>query len=458
MIAFILLPIAAYIATASPGEAGVWDDECSLMHRTAPHMTVLNQGTARVMSFPEFVAQHRRAYLPGSDEYTMRKGIYEALADRVHKVNSDPSRLWTAGLSKLADRTKDELSALRGYNRHLRASFAAGSNDLGMASSEAALVEFGTPQLLKQGRVEVPQDLNWGDKLVSLAKARDQGGCGSCWAFAAGNVLRAQSEIHTSERDFSVQELVSCVPNPEHCGGSGGCTGATVELAMDYVLRHGSLTEEQMPYTGMDERCPVDRHAEVHAQMLAESKGGERENIYRNKGEDYGMVGWMRLPENRILPMKQALVTHGPLGVALMVSDLFQLYINGILPACDQDAVINHAVTLVGFGVDDATSTKFWRIQNSWGSDWGEGGFLRLVRLDDDAEESHCGWDSQPEVGNGCDGGPERVWVCGACGILNDVVSPIFRGGPNSKKGFAYDQFSVPALFKDPANATIAKH
>lgn len=436
MVASSLLLFTAYVAVAVSEEAPTGDDECSLMQH-------LRSSAARVMSFSEFVAQHKRTYLPDSEEYAMRAALFEGRAAKVREQNSEVSRLWTAGINKLADRTLDELKAIRGYNRHHRTS-SSGSG----GSSSTTLTEFGAPQqLLKHGRIEVPKVLDWSEQLSSLSRVRDQGGCGSCWAFAAGTVLRAQSEIHSKTRDFSYQEIVSCVPNPEHCGGDGGCTGATVELAMEYILKYGSYTEQDFPYTASDSQCPDEREAELNQHSLVQQDG------WTNRGEAYGMVGWMRLPENQLLPVKQALVTHGPLGVALMVGDLFQLYMSGILPACEKDAIINHAVTLVGFGEDDATSTKFWRIQNSWGADWGENGYIRIFRHDDDAENEYCGWDTQPEVGNGCEGGPARVWVCGSCGILNDVVSPIFRGGPSHKPDLESN-----TVVLTQANLTVSKH
>merc|ERR1719321_98370 len=67
----------------------------------------------------------------------------------------------------------------------------------------------------------------------------DQGMCGSCWAVAASTVLQAHAEIYTSKtRTFSVQEMVECIANPQECGGQGGCKGATMELAMDYVFKN----------------------------------------------------------------------------------------------------------------------------------------------------------------------------------------------------------------------------
>merc|ERR1719454_2725166 len=76
--------------------------------------------------------------------------------------------------------------------------------------------------------------------------------CGSCWAVASSLVLQAGAEINGIDRTFSVQELVSCVSNPHHCGGSGGCNGATVELAMQYVADKGLRTNEEWPYFASD--------------------------------------------------------------------------------------------------------------------------------------------------------------------------------------------------------------
>lgn len=446
MVAFSILMLVA--AVSAHDDSVVEGDECTLMHQTR----VVRTGSAfggGIVSFPEFIAQHGRTYLPGSDEYTMRAALFEARVTAVQEQNSDSSRQWTAGINKLADRTTAEMKALRGYNRHRRAGASVGSAASGRGSSPLAFTEFEKPRQLFAEQREI-LDLNWADTLSALSEVQDQGGCGSCWAFAASTVLRAQSEIHTTRRDFSPQELVSCIRNPEHCGGEGGCEGATVELAMDYALRYGSFTEQNFPYIARDLRCPSETEAEMQSQVASV-----------HKGEAYGMVGWMRLPENKLLPVKQALVSHGPVGVSLMVDDLFQLYETGILPACQPEALINHAVALVGFGEEPATALgplmRYWRIQNSWGGDWGEGGYVRIFRHDDSAEEAYCGWDDQPEIGSGCDGGPERVWVCGSCGILNDVVTPIFRGGPSHKADQEPGSMSKDVVLAQ-ASATVARH
>merc|ERR1719277_128381 len=86
----------------------------------------------------------------------------------------------------------------------------------------------------------------------------NQGGCGSCWAVATASMLNARHELQrNASKKFSAQQLVNCVPNPRDCGGSGGCAGATVELAMEYISRMSLGEESAEPYLGKDMDCPA---------------------------------------------------------------------------------------------------------------------------------------------------------------------------------------------------------
>merc|ERR1719379_2665596 len=91
---------------------------------------------------------------------------------------------------------------------------------------------------------------------MAMNNVFDQGACGSCWASATAVMLRAHTDIYHTHRNLSVQQLVSCVPNPEQCGGSGGCNGSTGELALDYVFYNGLRTKSEFPYQASDEACP----------------------------------------------------------------------------------------------------------------------------------------------------------------------------------------------------------
>merc|ERR1719401_2331031 len=112
-------------------------------------------------------------------------------------------------------------------------------------------------------------------------------------------------------------------------------------------------------------------------------------------GLDIGMMGWAKMPENKEQPILHALVEHGPLAVAVAAGSDWNAYHAGILTpmGCDTNHVISHAVVLFGYGKAHSRShgeVKYWQIKNSWGNSWGEGGNLRLQRLDE--EEKECGW------------------------------------------------------------------
>merc|ERR1719476_664235 len=89
----------------------------------------------------------------------------------------------------------------------------------------------------------------------------DQSSCGSCWAVATAAMLHGsyEAQMNGSSRTFSAQQLVSCTPNELDCGGTGGCDGATVELAMEYIERKGLQDESQMGYKGRDLTCPPEQ-------------------------------------------------------------------------------------------------------------------------------------------------------------------------------------------------------
>lgn len=262
-------------------------------------------------------------------------------------------------------------------------------------------------------------------KLESLF-IRDQGACGSCWAITASTVLGAHAEIYnTSQRSFATQELVDCVANPQSCGGEGGCKGATVELAMDFVMHSGLVIPEKNLYSAKDAKC---KFPEELALSQTRNTGKDlspavvHEAAAGDKGLAMGLKAWEKLPENKYEPLLRAVYEHGPVAVSVDATD-WHMYEEGIFDLCRPDAIINHAVTLVGYG--EEKGKKFWRIQNSWGDMYGEDGIIRLLRKDDE-ETSTCGVDTQPELGTGCKNGPKQVKVCGACGILYDSVVPHF--------------------------------
>lgn len=348
-------------------------------------------------SFDAFMQMYGRSYGQGSEEYETRRVHYERRVAAGQAQNSRLSKLWTARVSNLWDWSDEELRTLGGRR-------GVGG---GVSSKRSGTVAF-----LANGRkpLVAPESWEWGN-LTAMRNHRQQSGCGSCWAIATTTVLEAHSETRIGKhRTFSAQQLISCMSNDMECGGEGGCKGATVELAMDFAKKYGLPEEGEVPYMGRNGielgRCP-------------------KTSTSTDEGIAFGLLGWEKLKENKEEPLVRALVELGPVAVSV-AADQWHSYGNGIFDGCPRDAILNHAVVLIGFGKQTFGNMtfKYWQIQNSWGDDWGEEGNMRIIRHE--KEEKWCGTDDQPELGSACKPYPDTVRVCGSCGILYDNVVPHF--------------------------------
>lgn len=140
-----------------------------------------------------------------------------------------------------------------------------------------------------------------------------------------------------------------------------------------------------------------------------------------------GIDAWTKLPTNSYKHVMNALAKVGPLGLAVS-ADGWSSYEMGIFES--KATTVNHAVTLVGYGVDEETGEKYWKIRNSWGEGFGEDGFIRIKRTDDD--DQVCAMDRDPLVGVQCaldEGGNkidvEPVKVCGESAVIFDASYPV---------------------------------
>jgi cathepsin L len=266
-----------------------------------------------------------------------------------------------------------------------------------------------------QSETDLPKEKIWSN-LAMAHRIRNQGDCGSCWAIASASVLEAHYEIYKgTPRTFSAQQIVACTPNPRHCGGDGGCKGATAELAMDWVLKHGCPEESEAPYSSGGGSCHDGGSATLEmAQILSDR------SVASAASASLGMTGWETLPKNTYEPLARALAERGPVAVSVAADAWFN-YESGIFNNCGKDAVIDHAVVALGYG--EESGVKYWVIQNSWGEEWGENGHIRLQRHDSD---DYCGMNNDPQKGVACEGETQPVPVCGMCGVLFDSVVPHF--------------------------------
>lgn len=346
-------------------------------------------------TYTQFAREFGRSEASGSVDYNQRLALFQAELAKVEVTNARnvrEGRPWKAGLHPFMDWTEAERRSMNGY----KPSQKKGHRSTGAVSLLHSGMHAFSHLNATHGHQDDLLDTSSGGLTADAGPPiRNQGNCGSCWAISAAEAVEAQLQRSGHDVRVSAQTFVDCVPNPQHCGGSGGCEGATGELAYAFMRDYGLPLEKDLPYTAKTDQCPESRPSRVK------------------------LSGFSVLPSNKARPLMQALVERGPVVVAVDGNNWFN-YESGVFDDCDKDATIGHAVLAKGYGQEG--KNNFWLIQNSWGQNWGEQGHIRLIRHED--EDSWCGTDRSPKDGVGCDGGPAEVTVCGTCGVLYDSVIP----------------------------------
>eukprot|EP00933_Yihiella_yeosuensis_P033041 TRINITY_DN2674_c0_g1_i3.p1 TRINITY_DN2674_c0_g1~~TRINITY_DN2674_c0_g1_i3.p1 ORF type:complete len:382 (+),score=102.45 TRINITY_DN2674_c0_g1_i3:112-1257(+) len=348
---------------------------------------------AAASAYDAYRVTHGRTEEKGSSSYKKRLANFARMKAAVEAHNAKPGISWKAAINKFSDYDKAEFKAMLGYRR-------IGTRP--GASSKSFL------QMDDEKEAGLPASVNW-KNLTSASFIRNQGGCGSCWAVASAGAIEAHMEIKTGKKPalLSYKQLVDCTPNPRHCGGTGGCDGATAELALQYASEHGLQTHDA--YGGVSDQ--TEKCRDSSASFIA--------NVHVAKP-----TGFIRLPENKQHALMHALAHKGPVAISVAAGD-WSSYDSGVFNECVKDAEIDHAVLAMGYGNDPSSGKDYYLIRNSWGEDWGESGYIRMLRLkSDQGEKGHCGTDHNPKAGVGCDGGPPTLPVCGMCGMLSDSAHP----------------------------------
>jgi C1A family cysteine protease len=199
--------------------------------------------------------------------------------------------------------------------------------------------------------ISPPQFFDWrnfnGQNYITPAK--DQGTCGSCWAFAAIGDIEAKYNIDNSnpniDLDLSEQELVSCC---YFCGG--GCGGGDSRSALEYAASTGIVNESCFPYAALDLTCNVCSNPE------------------RTK-----IRSFERIFNGSPTLIKRLLIDHGPVIGSMYWSDTYS-YWEGDVLRCAKVYDTNHGILIVGYN----DTGEYWIVKNSWGADWGDGGFFKL--------------------------------------------------------------------------------
>ncbi|GMN58569.1 hypothetical protein TIFTF001_027673 [Ficus carica] len=276
-----------------------------------------------------------------------RFNVFKANVMHVHNTNKK-DKPFKLKLNKFADMTNHEFRAVYADSKIKHHRMFRGSRNTGTFSHD------------KVDRV--PASVDWRKK-GAVTAVKDQGSCGSCWAFSTIAAVEGINYIKTNKLvSLSEQELVDCDTEENQ-----GCNGGLMEYAFEFIKNRGGVTTETYyPYKAEDRNCDA-----LKANSPAVS-----------------IDGYENVPENDEKALLKA-VANQPVAVAIDAgSSDFQFYSEGVFPG-DCGKELNHGVAVVGYGTT-LDGTKYWTVKNSWGPEWGEKGYIRMQR-DVSDDEGLCG-------------------------------------------------------------------
>ncbi|MCL7033201.1 hypothetical protein MKW94_006343 [Papaver nudicaule] len=209
---------------------------------------------------------------------------------------------------------------------------------------------------------KLPEHVDW-RKEGAVVDVKNQGSCGSCWAFSTIAAVEGVNKIVTGDLiSLSEQELVDCDTSYNQ-----GCNGGLMDYGFQFIIQNGGIdTEDDYPYKAKDGKCDVNRK-NSHVVTID---------------------GFEDVPVNDEKALQKA-VSNQPISVAIEAGGrAFQLYKSGVYTGRCGTA-LDHGVVAVGYGTDNGKD--YWIVRNSWGPKWGEEGYIRMERNLEDTNKGKCG-------------------------------------------------------------------
>jgi len=303
-----------------------------------------------VNAFKSFQAKFDKKYASVEEEGIRYQYFVENMA-RAKSLTAKSKGKTTFGINQFSDLHHEEFKRL--YNKFTPA--------FGAKAAARKSLPVHQPSL----RVgDVPAAWDWRQH-GAVTPVKDQGQCGSCWAFSA------TEEVESAWLRAGQEQLILAPQQTVDCDtGDNGCGGGDTISAYAYMETAGLETEAAYPYvsgnSGSAGTCAYNKNAvKVHIANYSYATPGCNDAC-SNQDEQL---------------LQTNLYEVAPVSVCVDAS-VWQSYTGGVLDSSSgcQNAysALDHCVQLVGYGLDPVTKEKYWLVRNSWNTSWGENGYIRL--------------------------------------------------------------------------------
>ena len=210
-------------------------------------------------------------------------------------------------------------------------------------------------------------ELDWRSK-GAVTPIKDKGQCGSCWSFSATGAMEGAWQIAKGDLvSLSEQQLVDCSAGVHY--GNHGCNGGLMDGAFQYAIDNGMCSEDEYAYKAKSGSCQTCKTVVTISSCVDVT------------------------PQNEV-DLEKA-VSIGPVSVAIEADTrTFQLYTSGVITSDACGTNLDHGVLVVGYGTEN--NTPYWLVKNSWGTSWGENGYVKIGKSDSTRTPGVCGIAMEP--------------------------------------------------------------